>query len=178
MSGQPRDRGRRPLGFVEIMLLILIVGIAVGLVLPMFQRTHTPSGYSYRRSNLRNLTLAMMAYNQEHGSLPPAAVRGADGKPLLSWRVLLLPYLEDAELHGRFKLDEPWDGPNNRKLLHPMPSPFRSRTRDEGEDQTFFRVFVGKGTAFEGPKGHQYPNDFPDGPSKTILIVEAAEAVP
>src|SRR4051794_36436380 len=110
MSGQPTNRGRRPFSLIEVMLLVLIVGIAVGLVLPMFQRTHTPSGYSNRRNNLWNLTLAMMAYNQEHGSLPPAAVRGADGKPLLSWRVLLLPYLEEAELHGRFKFDEPWDG--------------------------------------------------------------------
>jgi hypothetical protein len=99
--------------------------------------------------------------------------------PLLSWRVLLLPYLDQAELFGQFKLDEPWDSPHNLLLVPKMPqvySPIEGSPPLE-PDTTLFQVFVGKGTAFEGREGLPLKADFPRR-SYTILIVEAAKSVP
>jgi hypothetical protein len=120
----------------------------------------------------------MHNYHETYRRFPPAAVCGPDGKPLLSWRVLLLPFLGDDELYEQFKLDEPWDGPHNIQLLTQMPSiygPYRNTPTKDG--MTYFRVFVGPGAAFEGTKGLTR-DDFSDGTDNTFLIVEAWDPVP
>jgi Protein of unknown function (DUF1559) len=122
----------------------------------------------------------MHLYHDEHGRLPPAVVYGADGKPLYSWRVVILPYLDHDNLFKQFKLDEPWDSPHNIKLLAKMPEAYRpppSVARRMSEFSTICHVFVGKGTAFEGPEGLRLDCDFPDGTSNTFLIVEAGNPV-
>jgi hypothetical protein len=121
----------------------------------------------------------MHNYQATHGTLPPAALVSKEGRPLLSWRVLILPYIEEENLYKQFKMDEPWDSPQNIRLLPRMPSlfqPFAGRAPEP--EKSFFRVFVGKGSAFEGTTGKKVPDDFPDGASNTILIVQAEEAVP
>jgi RNA polymerase sigma factor (sigma-70 family) len=131
-------------------------------------------------NNLKQVGLAMHNYPKADGRFPAPATKGPDGKPLLSWRVAILPYLNEGELYQSFKLDEPWDSPNNKPLLERMPYLFASAPQRPGQAQgnlTHFRVFVGEGTPFEGGRGPR-SEDFPDGPDRTILIVEADEAVP
>src|SRR5262249_21734482 len=65
-------------------------------------------------NNLKQIALAMHSYHDTMGRFPPAIVRDKEGKPLYSWRVLLLPYLEQQNLYNQFKLDEPWDSEHNR----------------------------------------------------------------
>lgn len=122
----------------------------------------------------------MHNYLDHHGTLPPPAVHDKGGRPLLSWRVLILPYIEQKELFEEFRLDEAWDSPHNVRLLERMPkiyAPFDGSSPPQPYT-TFYQVFVGKGTAFEGPGGLHLPADFPDGSSDTFLVVEAGEAVP
>ncbi len=131
--------------------------------------------------NLKYLVLAMQGYSHYHGGkLPPAALYSKDGKPLLSWRVLLLPYLEQVTLFEKFKLDEPWDSPHNKPLLAEMPAVYAPVGGPTPQPySTFYRVFVGAGTAFEGTGGLSLsPGDFPDGLATTLLIVEGDETVP
>ena len=66
----------------------------------------------------------MYNYREAHGRFPAAAIQGPDGKPLLSWRVAVLPYLAENDLYQSFKLDEPWDSPHNKPLLERMPRLF------------------------------------------------------
>jgi hypothetical protein len=135
----------------------------------------------YRSNQLHDLAVGMHHYAEDNKSgLPPHAAFGPDGQPLLSWRVLILPYVEQDELFRQFHLDEPWDSPHNLRLLPRIPkvyAPVSNRGHPK-EHETFFQVFVGPGTAFEGQKGLQLPGDFRDGTSSTILIVEAGSAVP
>ena len=106
------------------------------------------------------------------------------GKPLLSWRVRLLPFMDQEELYKQFKLDEPWDSEHNRKLIAKMPKVFAAPSpKTVKEGMTFYQAFVGKkGDAArpileEGdPKGLGYQS-ITDGTSNTILAVEAADAV-
>jgi hypothetical protein len=123
--------------------------------------------------------LALVNYADTNGALPPAAVRGKDGRPLLSWRVALLPFIEQEPLYKEFHLDEPWDSPHNLTLLERMPkvyAPFSGKKTPQ-PFTTYYQVFVGKGTAFESPEGVAL-SDFPNGTSHTILVTEAGEAVP
>jgi hypothetical protein len=126
-------------------------------------------------TSLQQLALAMHAYADAHKSFPPPAIYDKQGKPLLSWRVALLPYLEQRPLYNQFKLDEPWDSPHNKKLIAQMPAVYR-QPGNKGllEGKTPFLVPVGKDTIFPGGKGIQF-KDITDGTSNTALIFEAAD---
>jgi serine/threonine protein kinase len=134
-------------------------------------------------NNLKQLAVAMHRFADSHDSrLPPGAICDPQtGKPLLSWRVALLPCIEEGDLYRQFKLDEPWDSEHNIKLLPHMPKIYTVRSdKEKGPPTTtVYRVFVGKGTAFEplGAGGVSL-HDFRDGTSNTLLIVESGDAVP
>src|SRR5262249_31943352 len=114
------------------------------------------------------------------------AIYSKDGKPLLSWRVAVLPYLEQVPLYRKFKLDEPWDSPHNKALLKYMPPSFISPEEQPSSEPytTDYQVFVGNsgpvGPVFE--PGAQFQmrlgSGIPDGNSSTFLVVEASPAVP
>jgi hypothetical protein len=122
----------------------------------------------------------MHNYHDTHGRFPPAVVYGKNGKPLLSWRVLILPHIEENDLYKQFHLDEPWDSPHNLPLLEKMPSAYEPPPGKKNRlppYHTVCHVFVGKGAAFEGREGLKFA-DFPDGTANTLLIVEAGPPVP
>ena len=124
--------------------------------------------------------MALLRYEDEHGSLPPAIVHGKDGQPLYSWRVLLLPYVEEDELYAQFHLDEPWDSEHNLPLLSRMPHTYKApwtREVDVPPHHTVVHVFVGPGTPFESNQKIRL-KDFKDGRSNTLLFVEAGKPVP
>jgi hypothetical protein len=130
------------------------------------------------KNNLRNLFLALQNYAKARGVLPPPAIYGKDGAPLLSWRVAILPYLGKKELYDHFMLDEPWDSPDNRKLLEQMPDVFGLRDAPPTDpNTTFYQLFVGPG-AYEPSAKRRTIAGIPDGPSHTIAIAEGAKAVP
>jgi RNA polymerase sigma factor (sigma-70 family) len=129
-------------------------------------------------NNIKQLGLAMHGYNADHGTFPAAASYGQGGKPLLSWRVLILPYIDQVDLYKQFKLEEPWDSPHNKKLLEKMPEIYRAPGMEkEHPTETFYQVFTGPGTPFEGQRGLAI-KQFKDGTSNTILAVEARTPVP
>ncbi len=129
--------------------------------------------------NLLRIGTALMQYHTRNGRFPPAAIHGKDGKPLYSWRVILLPYLGQQALYKEFRLEEAWDSEHNKKLLEKMPAvyacPGPPKKRSPGK--THYQVFVGPRAAFEGREGLRMI-DFTDGTANTLLAAEAAEAVP
>lgn len=131
--------------------------------------------------HLKQLGLAIHQYSSDTGRLPPAAARDPQGKALLSWRVLILPQLGHQNLYRKFRLNEPWDSPNNKPLLKMMPKQYHSKASKAGSDQTHFRVFVGNNTLFPDNPGAALRLSFvtnADGTANTILVVEAGKAVP
>jgi hypothetical protein len=129
------------------------------------------------QNNLKQIGLALHTHHDVYKSLPTAAITDKDGKPLLSWRVAILPFIGEADLYGKFKLDEPWDSPHNLKLVEQMPKVFGAPSnKKEDAGKTRYRVFTGPGTVFDGKKGIRL-TDILDGTSNTILAVEADEPV-
>jgi hypothetical protein len=131
-------------------------------------------------SNLEQLARALRSYHDAHKRLPGPAITDKNGKPLLSWRVAILPHLEGGSaLHRQFKLDEPWDSLHNKKLLEQMPSLYvPSGVKTKAPFTTYYQAFTGPGTAFEPGMVLRIPGDFPDGLSNTALLVETGGGVP
>lgn len=127
--------------------------------------------------NMRNILLGMRSYNDTNGRPLTPVFADKGGKPLLSWRVYLLPFVENNyRLYDQFKLDEPWDSPNNKKLIDKMPAVFRAPNSKAGEGKTTYLLPVGKGAAFSsGDSKLRVPLSFPDGMSTTIMLVDAAD---
>ncbi|HTU21321.1 MAG TPA: DUF1559 domain-containing protein [Gemmataceae bacterium] len=159
------------------------IGLYFGLMFPAVSKVRDAAARQQSINNLEQMGLGMHNYNDVNDGLPPAGIGDpgkppAQRKPLLSWRVAILPYVEQQQLYSQFKLDEPWDGPNNIKLLGKMPKIYQLPGDDKTKtDHTHYQVFVGNGAAFDKTKNHTLA-DFRDGASKTILIVEAENAVP
>ena len=151
----------------------------LGLILPAVQSAREASRRTACTNNLKQIGLALHNFAADNPRLPPAATADAEGKPLLSWRVAILPYLGESALYNQFKQDEPWDGPSNSKLIAAMPKAFAcpSAPSSAPAGSTTYRAVVGKGAGFEGTKGLTL-KDFTDGTANTLLVVEAAEAVP
>jgi hypothetical protein len=164
---------KRPVLVSVIWFAILL--LTCGLLLPQVQTIRDTPAYSRSINHLHMICLALLSYHDAYGSLPPAVVRDKDGRPLYSWRVAILPYLEQDHLYREFKLDEPWDGPNNVKLLAKMPSDYYSSWTGLSE-KTHYLAVVGPGTAFERD-GLTWA-DFGDDRTNTVLVVEATESVP
>jgi hypothetical protein len=135
-------------------------------------------------NNLKQMGLALHNFHDVHRHFPPAFVIGPDGKPWHSWRVLLLPYLDQAALYTRYRFDEPWDGPRNKPLLEEMPAVFSDPVY--GENREFYThyaavtgddmAFTAEGTDFDGRdvamalKEGRGMSQFTDGTSNTLLV--------
>jgi hypothetical protein len=101
------------------------------------------------QDRLKQIGLALHNFHDVNNCFPPAVVFGPDGKPWHSWRVLILPYLEEASLYDQYSFDEPWNGPNNRRLLKKTPAAYRDPTYGADDPEvTHVAAIVGKGTAF------------------------------
>jgi hypothetical protein len=173
------------LGFISVLTSLLLL-----LLVPAVWKVRESANRIQSHNNLRQISLAMMNdadFNQ--GRMVAPAICDKNGKPLLSWRVAILPYIEQQGLYNQFHLDEPWDSPHNMRLVAQMPKVYAHPAADPAataRGETHYRVFTGPQTPFPAAEppfethrsSMRYPFGFTDGVSNTILVVEAADAVP
>ena len=126
-------------------------------------------------NNMKQFGLAMHNYHDANKHFPAAASYSPDGKPLLSWRVAILPMIEYGNLYDQFHLDEPWDSEHNKKLIDKMPAEYRSPKSKLKDFRSNYVVPVGPGTVFEGREGMPFKK-ITDGTAHTILAVEVDDA--
>jgi beta-lactamase regulating signal transducer with metallopeptidase domain len=129
-------------------------------------------------NNLKQLALAMHNYYEVNQSFPPAVLYGPDGKTPYSWRVALLPFVDQAQLYEQYKKDEPWDGPNNKKLIDKMPSVFRDPVEPDSSQASSYFAVVGPTALFSGKKEGTKMIEITDGTSNTLMLVEAKRDIP
>lgn len=158
--------------------LVPTTAIAIGMLLPAVSKVREAAQRTSSINNLKQIALAMHNYHSTYGAFPAAAICDKKtGKPLLSWRVAILQYIEEEALYKQFKMDEPWDSEHNLKLAKNMPKVyFHPKANKPGDDKTHYRLFYGKGATFELNKSTQLTN-ITDGTSNTIMAVEAEEPV-
>lgn len=128
-------------------------------------------------NNLKQIALALHNYHDNQNAFPAAYSVGKDGKPLLSWRVHILPYLDQAPLYKEFHLDEPWDSPHNRALISRMPKSYACPSGSPklvSEGKTTYLTPRGASTVFPGAQAIRM-QEIADGTSNTILAIDAPD---
>ncbi len=146
------------------------------LVVPLIQSVRETHWRNRCVNNLKRIGLAMHNYHQAYGKFPRQATLSPEGKPLLSWRVQLLPFLDENQLYSEFHLDEPWDSEHNQALIARMPAVFACPKSHHPvtEGKTSYLVPLGKGTILSGENGGRF-EDCTDGTTRTIMTVETGD---
>ncbi len=152
---------------------IAVIGLVVVFLFPAFGVARNMANSHRCDHNLKQIGLALQAYEAEHGELPPAFVPDADGKPMHSWRVLLLPYLGEHGTYSNYDFSEPWDSPNNQKLATQMPRVFACPADPDaqGLGESNYMVVVGPATLFPGSEARATA-DVGDDLASTLVVVE------
>src|SRR5436190_1151666 len=121
----PKPSAGRGFRFVRVLVVLSIIVILIALLLPAPRSTRPAGRRMQCNNNLRQIALALLNYEQAYKSLPPAYTVDAKGRPLHSWRTLILPYLEQEPLYRTIDLSKPWDDPANAKALETKLPVFR-----------------------------------------------------
>lgn len=158
---------------------ISLVGLAFSacLGLPGLGSGPKPARRMQCGNHLKQIGIALHNYHDVYGSFPPPLVTDANGKPMHSWRMLILPFCESKSVYDRYDFSEPWDGPNNSKLAAEMPDCFRCPARSEKQpkSETSYAVVTGPQTMWPGERATKI-SDIADKTSDTIMVVEVADS--
>lgn len=179
-TGSPAPASSSGMGTGAIILTVAIVGIGalvvcggilVALLLPAVQAAREAARRVQCSNNLKQIGLAMHNYHDVHGTFPPAFIADQNGRPMHSWRVFLLPYLERSDLYQRYDFNKPWDSPENQALANEIIAVYSCPSDAKPSSKTSYMVVEGTGTIFDGPQSSMIQT-ITDGTSNTILVVE------
>jgi prepilin-type processing-associated H-X9-DG protein len=161
-----------------LILLVLCLMCLVGLLMPAVRSAHEAGRSACCRNNLKQIIVALLSYEAAKGSFPPAYIADKTGKPMHSWRTLLLPYMEYQAIYKAYNLSEAWDGPNNRKIAGPIPTyvcPSNGRSWATSPFETSYVAVVGPNSAWSGDKPRNFADVARDA-SHTIMLVESTSS--
>lgn len=151
-----------------------VIAVSIALLLPAVQQAREAARRSQSKNNLKQIGLAMHNFHDSYKTFPASGSVDKKGKKLLSWRVHVLPFIDQNPLYQQFHLDEPWDSDHNKQFIKQIPPVYVTPSHAElaKEGKTVYLVPTGKGAAFEGDAGRGI-REFTDGTSNTIVAVEA-----
>lgn len=157
--------------------ILVFGGILAALLLPAVQAAREAARRSQCTNNLKQIGLAMHNYHDSYGTFPAAVIADENGRPMQSWRVAILPFIEQKQLHDMYDSDVPWDDPNNELLVNMPVMAYRcpSDPPSSGPSplcDTNYVMVVGKGTLGGEPNEAVTFREITDGTSNTILAIE------
>ncbi len=175
----PKQPAKPPFGLylirwlAALSILAGILTVVLFAMLPAIERAMDARKGMMCRANLQQIANALNDYADRHGTYPPPVVFDAAGKPLYSWRVLILPQLGYQDLYDGFYKDQVWDSPSNLNLVRSMPEVFASPGSPDASSlgETTYVLLTGKGTIFPST-GPMARSAIQDNPGQTILVVE------
>jgi hypothetical protein len=151
--------------------------VAAGVFMPAVQKVREASENAVALNNLRQIGLALHNYESAHGHFPAAATLGKKGKKLLSWRVAILPYIEQENVFRQFKQDEPWDSEHNKKFSDVNIKTYTDPRVDIKPGHTTYKALVGNGAMFDWVQTTKFAQ-VTDGLSNTVMVMAGGEQVP
>lgn len=163
---------RHGFSVIKICLAIAIVAISVALFLPATRRNVRPALYrSQCRYNLKQIAIALHNYHDKFQAFPPAYTVDADGKPLHSWRTLILPYLDQKALYDKIDLTKPWDDPANAEAFKTNIEVYRCPSEPGPATHTTYLAVVTSNSCLR-PGESARLSDIKDGTLTTLMVTE------
>lgn len=151
---------------------VMCAGILVALLLPAVQAARTAARRMASQNNMKQIALAFHNYNDVNGQFPPAYQLDADGNKTMSWRVAILPYLEQQNVYQMYKSDQAWDSAANQAVGNVTIRTYQNPADAKlSPTETSYMVITGPGTLFDADKSTKF-SEITDGTSNTILAVE------
>lgn len=158
--------------FVALLAVAVCIGLPLALLLPAISQARGSAQRMQSQNNMKQILLAIHTYHDVYQELPPAIVTDAEGKPLYSGMVLLLPYLGRDDLYQQFDRSQAWDSPANRHLSDSMLILFKNPASPNTIAANTDYLFVGGPNSILGKDGRRAMADITDGTSNTLILVE------
>ncbi|MGN6136297.1 MAG: DUF1559 domain-containing protein [Aureliella sp.] len=168
------------LAVAAVPVLLVCAGILVGLLLPAVQAAREAARRVECSNNLKNISIALLNYEDYYRALPPAYTTDESGRRLHSWRTLILPQLGHTALYNSIDLSKPWDDPVNQQAAATViPEYVCPSSGPNAAPNTVYQAVVDPASAFPGSQSVKL-RDVTDGLSNTVFVIETAaeESVP
>ena len=175
----PKPKSGRGFRLVKVVVVLGIIVLLIALLLPATRSARSAARRAQCVNNLKQIALALHNYEQAHKALPPAYTVDANGRPLHSWRTLILPYLEQEPLYRSIDLSKPWNDPANAKALETSLPVFRCPEAVGPRNTTTYLAIVAPNGCLI-PKESRRLAEITDAHESTLMVIEAGEenAVP
>ncbi len=168
----PKASPKRRPRLIELLVVVGILGLLVALLLPATRSSRGAARRLQCLSNLRQISLALHGYESKYGALPPSRTVDASGRPLHSWRTLILPFLDQDELYRSIDLAKPWNDEANARAYATIPSVFRCPASLSNPNSTTYLAVVGPNACFLPDRPRplaEITNDH----ASTLMLIEA-----
>jgi len=156
---------------VELLVVIAIIGVVVALCLPAVRSAREPARRNSCSNNLKQIMLAILHYESQNGTLPPAYTVDADGNRLHSWRTLILPHMEQRQLYESIDHSKPWDDPVNAKAREAVVESYICPSYRDTKNITTYLGVYGPTSVFSGSVPRSL-SEITDGTKATIAVVD------
>jgi prepilin-type processing-associated H-X9-DG protein len=162
---------RRGFRLWELLAVVGIIGLLVAMLLPTVRVAREPALRASCSNNLKHIGIALLNYQDEFGAFPPAYTVDANGKPLHSWRTLILPYLEQGPLYERIDLKKPWDDPANQSARDTKVQTYQCPSANTPEGKTTYLAVVGPNSVLQAAQPRS-AEEIADDKGLTMLVIE------
>jgi hypothetical protein len=156
----------------RMLVIVTCASVLLALLFNSIRAVRTQVHRGNCSNHLRSIAIALQNYHDTYDCFPPPYHVDKNGKPMHSWRVLIMPFLESSPFYSQYRFDEPWNGPNNRRLsdafIRWFHCPADTRSPDE---HTSYLAVVGDGTLFP-PDRLTSLDDIADGANQSLMVVE------
>ena len=169
----PERKRRSGLAWIEVLVVTVVVALLIALLLPARRQTRDYVRRSCK-NNLKQIGLALHNYVEIYGSLPPQYTVDANGKPLHSWRTLILPFMDQAPLYAKIDLSKPWDDPANADAAKVMLNVYQCPKVTAPPGFTTYLAVAGPGCCFQPGQPRPF-SEITDGLSNTLLVIEVSK---
>lgn len=176
MVGTPPERkSNLPKLALRLLVLIGVLGLLVALLLPLSRGGAREASRRVQCGNhLKQIALALQSYADVYHCLPPAYTVDAAGKPLHSWRTLILPFCEHKLQYEQLDLSKPWDDPVNQAVFQASPSFYRCPSGHVARGQTTYLAVVAPGGCFKPTEPRTFA-EITDKTSLTLMVIEVPD---
>lgn len=173
-SGLPpaAKRGLR-ITLIEGLALCAIAVVVIGFFLPATRRARPAARRTQCKNNLKQIGLALHNYHDAYGAFPPAYTVDVNGKPLHSWRTLLLPFLDRVDLYNKIDFSKPWDDPANAEVARASIPEFTCPSSAAPRDNTSYVAVIGPHSCLRPQKSASI-QEITDGTGNTMMVIEVA----